>query len=313
MPTTWLPGWQHITPTKPGATPRRPGAPPRLVLHSDEVPTAVMRRLFEQHPWPPQLWGDLRTGEALQGIPLDRTGYALAAVSGTETNHQGNCVQIELHMRAADAPWLPDDQLMLLGAWVEQICAARGIPLVAWLPTRGPEAYGAGAPGRMTRHQWETFSGVCLHQHVHGNSHWDTGALNLPRVIEWAQFIRHHRTISPSQGAPAVSDALTRTSYLSTVAAQAGVDRGPLISGTVDIGSIPRYVTPADLAALERKLLATVDEIPTGATGPEVAQIVADEVDRIVARLDGLTVDGREVTGADVRQLLLELLGAAPA
>lgn len=36
----------------------------------------------------------------------------------------------------------------------------------------------------MTTKQWERFNGICGHQHVPGNSHWDPGALDIKAFVK---------------------------------------------------------------------------------------------------------------------------------
>jgi hypothetical protein len=62
-----------------------------------------------------------------------------------------------------------------------------GIPL-ALVPkfTRNPR-YGLSAPQRLSGQAYKAFRGHLPHASVPENSHWDTGALNLPQVLRLAQ------------------------------------------------------------------------------------------------------------------------------
>lgn len=309
----WLNGFERVDNLRSaGGAIRRPERPPRIVLHTTEVPTADLRRLAARHDWPPHVWADPRTRVRLQTVDLHRSAYALRAATGIETNHMGRCAQVELHLRAADTPWLTGDDLEWIGREVvAPIARAIGLtgPFDTWTPTLGVEAYGTNGPARMTQVEWSEFRGLTTHQAVPQNSHWDAGAIDLDRIARAARA-ELAPSSTPPPGAAPVTDSLTRASFLTVIAHLTGVDQSRLIAGGVNAEPLPRLATADQLADVERRLHASVTSIRPGATGPEVAQTVADEVDRIVAALDGLDLDGRTITGDDVRQLLLELLGA---
>lgn len=291
---TWTPNARNA-----GGQIRRTSAPARLVLHTTEAPAADLRRMAERHEWPPHLWADpFAPHLKFQTVPLGRSAYALAASSGGETNHMGRCVQIELHGRAADTPHWPDLVLATIGQWVEQICAAEGIPLVAYQPNVDSRGYGTGAAQRMTWAQWSSFSGVCAHQHVPGNSHWDAGAIDLPRVLEWA---RYWRTANQPGGTPMAGEA---DLFLS--------DAKSDWRGAAAILTTNHHVS-TEIAPQVRQILRLVQGLPTDrpATVAEVVQAAEDTIDAIVGALDGLEIVGREPgDGTAARKLLAELIGA---
>ncbi len=49
-----------------------------------------------------------------------------------------------------------------------------------------PASYGSGNGVRMSFSQWNSFKGVCGHQHVSENLHGDPGALGFDRILELA-------------------------------------------------------------------------------------------------------------------------------
>lgn len=188
MGDIWLPGFERIAGTRPGARPRIEDAPPRAVLHTDEVAgsTAATRTMARRHTWPPQLWVKPMEWKG-QLIPLNRTGYALKAVRGTETNHMGRCIQVEIAGRAAETHTWPDEWLRWIAEEVVRpIHEHGGVPLVTHRPVGEPSrsGYGTAAACRMSIDRWRRFSGFCTHQNVPGNDHWDAGRLDLGRIIE---------------------------------------------------------------------------------------------------------------------------------
>ncbi|NIS66407.1 MAG: hypothetical protein GTO05_14860, partial [Gemmatimonadales bacterium] len=60
---------------------------------------------------------------------------------------------------------------------------------------------GVGAKQRMSDQQWEAFNGICGHEHVPNNTHWDPGAFDI------ASFVRLVGSRSAGSGAtPIVGD-----------------------------------------------------------------------------------------------------------
>lgn len=123
-----------------------------------------------------------------QHYPLGMSSRALAnAAGGVQTNTAG-VVQVELigtcdtkgpgmYWPAAPEWALQDlaDLVMFLHTnWQLQLNWA---PL--WLPY--PKSYGQ-SPARFTHTQWNTFRGICGHQHVPENDHGDPGLLPVEKI-----------------------------------------------------------------------------------------------------------------------------------
>lgn len=139
-----------------------------------------------------------RNGTIRQHISTSQSSKALENDrGGVQTNNDG-CVQIE-YIGSCDRSWAnkhglffvenaTDDDLAPLAKVVAWIAEQYDVPLtdrgLRWTDTNA--AY-EGAPQRMSFAQWRAFSGVCGHQHVPENAHWDPGKLDVARVIQLAK------------------------------------------------------------------------------------------------------------------------------
>lgn len=126
----------------------------------------------------------------LQHCPVTNTGSALLG-GAWETNNAGLVnIQCEFIANPAEAPDFYDwEYEILANAIAEQIQGARDAfgdqSLID--PTNMPEflgsvAYGTGSRTRMSGPDWYAFDGICGHQNVTGNDHWDPGDLDSKRL-----------------------------------------------------------------------------------------------------------------------------------
>lgn len=222
----WLPNYEKVVVSsknrdgspKIGDKPRHPESPPRIVLHTTEG-----LRTYD-YPWPPHftlgLVGDphslpagsywfpggnrrLYDGQELrlQHCDLSLTSYALLHRDGDpDTNHRGShCVQVEIISMAASPPHWSDDMYRLVASWLADVVKA--LPelrpaLDNWPPAsmwseRG--SWGFNTPFRMSWETWAKGIGgkpmLCAHEHVPGNDHWDTGALDVVRLTNLAKSL----------------------------------------------------------------------------------------------------------------------------
>ncbi len=180
----WLSGFTKINGTKDGWGFRVPG-PYRFVLHTTE--TDGLGLMPTNHPSPPHLWVDINRDIYLQGISLDLAGYALRHPAGTIETNGIPCVQIEIVGRAKDIhnysnAWYTKLAQKVIGP----VCDAIAIDYHNHLEFKG-EGEGIlasiNSKVRMTENEWRHFEGVCGHQHVPHNSHWDPGKLNYAKII----------------------------------------------------------------------------------------------------------------------------------
>jgi hypothetical protein len=100
-----------------------------------------------------------------------------------QTNRD-SAIQVEIVGFAAQSPGWPDPMLQWLADGIKEICDREGIDAHAH-PRFVGEAErpaGEGAAQRMSPAQWDAFNGVCGHQHVPENEHWDPGGLHYDTI-----------------------------------------------------------------------------------------------------------------------------------
>ena len=184
----WVPGAKRI------ANPRSGGgsyldAPWRFVFHTIEgEPTAAdFQRLAAEHTNTPHLWAMPSADLLLQTVPLNRSAYALARPGSVQTNRL-RAIQVEMwgfaakmgQMDQRTIEWLAD---RLLGPVAKLV----PINLDHVRPAGGVSCYGRNSGCRMTPEQWQVFDGVCGHQHVPDNDHWDPGDAPLRAIAARAR------------------------------------------------------------------------------------------------------------------------------
>lgn len=156
--------------------------------------------------------GAFSTENVRQHIDTAKSAKALEnRPGGVETNNDG-CVQVELIGSCDRAyaskhglfywPAATDDDLGALVAILVWAHRTHGIPLsTGSLVFASDRAYGLNAPQRMTMAEWRAFSGVCGHQHVPENAHWDPGETPVKRAVELARRIVNAGGAAPGGGA----------------------------------------------------------------------------------------------------------------
>ena len=182
----WVEGAERIGCTRTGGS--YDGTPFCFVVHTvegDPGTVAACRRLAETHAEPPQLWYSPRLDWFAQGIPLTRTGYALAHPKGTPETNRAGAIQVEVFGFARDTPNWPGEWLERIGRRVLGGVLTAGYPidLSQIAPTTGNDGYGLNGAVRFSAAQWATFPGVCCHSNVAFNAHWDAGAIDLHRIV----------------------------------------------------------------------------------------------------------------------------------
>ena len=187
-----------------GYRPRRRKAPPRIVLHTTETPSLPGYSRGKSAPHftvgvgHPESIPKLSPGavRVWQHFPLDRTARSLrGAPKPAETNHMGShCIQIEMITYIGDTPKRPGNRGRLPAALLEAVAdvvrqIALEIPEIdidsypepaRWRPSGG---YGLNAPQRFSDKEWERFNGICGHQHVPHNTHWDPGGFDIEGFV----------------------------------------------------------------------------------------------------------------------------------
>ncbi len=186
-----------------GSKPRRGDAPARLVLHTTEgrkLPEYSSPPHFTIAVGHPESLRSLGDGKVKiwQHISLDKTAYSLLHPKKAipETNHMGShCVQIEIITIVGDIPkahivgnrgQLPEVLLRAVAGLISEIRdAVPDIPLTAPPPKQwsATKSFGPKAKQRFSVAEWTSFNGICGHQHVPINSHWDPGALDIAGLL----------------------------------------------------------------------------------------------------------------------------------
>ena len=188
---TWLDGFTRVDDVRGKGGGTFVNAAPCGVIHTTEgsnIDAALS--VYRSKMVAPHCTVDPARRIRLQHLPLDRSAYALVNDNGgVETNRHG-ARQIEVVGFAGRMHDLPDDQLEWLATEV-----VRPVSQAVGITGPGLRCYGEGAgwvlatPSarqRMSAAQWTAFDGWCGHQHVPENSHWDPGALDLPRIVSLA-------------------------------------------------------------------------------------------------------------------------------
>jgi subtilisin family serine protease len=203
----WVAGAERLDHPRSTGLPHVAGAPWRFVFHTIEArPSAsAFRSLAARHRTPPHLWAMPSQDLLFQVIPLDRAAYALAHPAGTPHTNRMRAVQVECWGFARDMQQASSDLLEWLATRVlAPVARLVPIDLGNVRLTGGPECYGRRAACRMSDDEWQAFTGVCGHQHVPHNSHWDPGRLDLPAIAARAAAVL--RGAAPAAG-PGAGDA----------------------------------------------------------------------------------------------------------
>lgn len=157
-------------------------ANPKLCLHTTET------KGFPNYSWPPHITFNPSENTGRQHVTGTKGAYALRSPGGGESpNYQGGLVfQIEIIGYAADTDTYPDWWYQNLAALIVDVCEDWNIPQT--FHPKGfsdTNVYGENGKNRITWDQYRTFSGILGHQHVPANTHWDPGALDIVRLLEY--------------------------------------------------------------------------------------------------------------------------------
>lgn len=161
------------------------------------------------------------TGAIRQHIDSDYSSKALENDrGGVETNNDG-VLQVECigscDRAYADKhdlffwPDATDKDLEPLAEFLAWAHTEHGVPLttrsLVWSDFNA--AY-EGAPQRMSFKQWRAFSGICGHQHVPENAHWDPGKLPVDRAVTLAKRLVNAKPAAPAKPTTAPAFPLPR-------------------------------------------------------------------------------------------------------
>jgi hypothetical protein len=178
----WMPGVQNID--RGGGTPVQNNGPTVVVLHTTETDNRASYSGTEPHF---EIDDD---GSILQYISIAKTAKALYNLGGgVETNRRrGRIIQFELVNRAGRIESITDAQLDGLAEAMRFVDGE--LPFQKIAPSQGFHGADEGivlatddSPIRFSFPDWEDFGGICGHQHVPENDHWDPGRFPLDRLL----------------------------------------------------------------------------------------------------------------------------------
>jgi hypothetical protein len=259
-----------------GATYRLPNAPWRFVGHTVEAPednpdTAIdegweldqYRGYVIRHRTPPHLWAAPEHDWVGQTVPLTLSAYALRHEAGDpETNH-AHAIQLELLAYARNKPYTTYADW--IGERIIRPLLDAGVPLNLdhLALTDDADAYGEDGTVRMTWAQWAAFDGLCGHQNVPGNSHWDPGIAN------WAKIAQAAGSSPPPKPAPTGDKML----YLVKTEANPGPGNGAWVTDWIT----KRKVDLEDIAVV--KWLTAKAGAPISTDGGRAHLLGPDQAD----------------------------------
>ncbi len=110
-----------------------------------------------------------------QHLPIDVSAFALANAPGGVETGRADAIQCEILWFAGRIDELPDATMRHLADWISWVAEQRRVPLT-FAEFHGDGSYGENAPQRFGAQEWLDFTGICGHQHVPENDHWDPGA-----------------------------------------------------------------------------------------------------------------------------------------
>lgn len=159
------------------------GVPWRVVLHTTETRGVPG---YSDGASAPHFTYSPTTRKWVQHTDTSVAARALKNLAGGVETNRANCIQVEIVAYSArgiadivNGLWIAnlttvqlDDIRTFLG-WTSQF----GVRM-SWPGTQAFSYAQANTPGfRMSGPEWLAFDGVCGHQHVPENTHWDPGAL----------------------------------------------------------------------------------------------------------------------------------------
>lgn len=160
--------------------------PWKVVLHTTE--TASLPG-YSSGTYAPHLTYDPSKNVWYQHTSFQTAARTLKNEAGGVQTNRANAIQVEIICYSDKKIADKYDRL-----WVGNLStkALKDIrEFIKWAPVkfewRGEQAFSysqANASGyRFSDSEWDTFNGVCSHQDLPENTHWDTGALDWPRLM----------------------------------------------------------------------------------------------------------------------------------
>lgn len=205
--------------------------------------------------------------EVREHIPFSQSAKALANKSGgVETNRAG-VLQFELmgtsdesfHERHGWYYWpRADDAVMkALAQYLKPIMSKYGIPVRCTVTfkdyNRGrvPSSYGRSNGVRMSFSQWNSYKGICGHQHCPENDHGDPGNFKINTLLKY---------LGGASSAPQPSSGGGSSSFYKPTGTKLSVKQ---IQGIVGVTQDGAYgpATKKAVAAYQKKIGVTADQL----------------------------------------------------
>lgn len=260
----FYPDAAHAPITHPRAIPGNfiPGIPKRFVLHTTESKGYRYRPENYFGHWNPPHWTMDTDGRLYQHFDTEVSSRGLEnRPSGVETNRAG-ALQIELGWYAGDIANMPEPMwksLKLLLEWsfatqnIEPYCTPFGNVAEAGLRNKFELSYKA----------WDAFNGVCGHQNVPENVHWDPGPIPNERIKYLGLEIRADFAVM------APVEKIDTIKELQEALTQMGIDSGPIdgIAGSRTRAGVRtfQYLTGADVdGVVDPDLYGSVEKLLKG-------------------------------------------------
>ncbi len=181
---TWHPAAHRVEPHN-AASGTMLQSPWRQVLHTTEVKQYTPSRdSYYGHQSYPH--ATVVAGRIYQHYPINRTARALKNVSGGVETNRLHCIQVEIAWKAAEAKAMPPELLSTVRDWVLWVQRQTGHRLDTRIFYGEDAGFTLASPTsrqRMSHEGWRAFNGVCGHQHVPENSHWDPGAIDIQYLL----------------------------------------------------------------------------------------------------------------------------------
>jgi hypothetical protein len=178
----------------PGAT--WPDGPDVILFHTTET-TGLPG--YSNGGSAPNATFDIKRRKVWQHFSCNRSSRALVDAPGGAITNRSRVFQIELvcysdrniaRSIGRDDLWvgnLTDDDMRWVAAQVAPLVKAYPIPFVLTPRFTKTPKYGVSAPQRMTAAEWGNFAGWTGHAYAPENSHWDPGALDIPKLMAYCK------------------------------------------------------------------------------------------------------------------------------
>ena len=154
---------------------------PKLVIHTTET------QGLPNYPYPPHVTIDPNEPETIwHHVTGDKGAYALKSAPTSPNYECGAVYQVEHIAYAKDTPNQGDTFYESLARECLWFHRNKGVPLEFVPVWEDGSAYGSWS-GRMSASEFSAYSGICGHQHVNDNDHWDPGRLDIPRLEDWIE------------------------------------------------------------------------------------------------------------------------------